>query len=45
MSKDDILIKEIQILEKGDAVVSPEGADEVIHKVESFMITQTANGR
>ena len=41
----ETLIQQIQTLEKGDVIVSPEGADEVVHNCTSFMITQTANGK
>ena len=41
----DALIHSVKSPVKGDTVVSPEGADEVVHSVNDFLITVTANGR
>ena len=41
----DVLIHGIRALKKGETVVSPEGADEVVYSMQSFLITVTANGR
>lgn len=45
MTDTGTMIQQIQALKKGDTVVSPEGADEIVHKADSFLITQTANGK